>query len=412
MSRANLIHHGRVAGKPAVAGTADTIVPNGGTHDGQFVQNCFLNEVRWAFSHGDYQHFSKSAGLAPWSTGGNFSNLYSSLGGSAAGKGQVVEDCTLAHGGWRNGAARNDAISAGGVAGNVLAHLDYYSVDNLYGVRRRITYVDAPIDGRNYRGDLSIAEDLVSWDDPFAGFLSGAVGTWTDNADGSKIVGARWLTMGNSYRGGPNSTDRSVGGFNVSQAQNGTIIDRGWMFDAVVNDSGVPLIGMGAADPAQIDSYITLNNFKIRNYPDQKFQFTGYDGVEGSSGVAKLHATISNSITDHAITGTSQLTVSGNSTWGGSPPTVTRALVVGDIGFVNANYNIQKATALNAVIMYAHLNWPRAIIGAAATRFGDTPSHSWAIPPFPTSAGFRHLERSTAPALRLSVSAARPLPPA
>jgi hypothetical protein len=309
--------------------------------------------------------------LGAWSTGGNFSNMY-------AGNAQNiwVEDFIIDHGGWRVGSTRDDAVASGGVHGNVLSHGEYFA-DACTGIRRRGLYVHSSVDGRNYRGDLYLAGNapgataITSLDEPFAAVIAGYSASYTEKPLGSLVIGADWVNMGNdrTWNGAP-----GVGtGFNISQAASGSGVDGFWAFDAQYNE-GQNLAGMHVEDSGQINPRFLITNARVHNYPDNSFSF----GINGTGTLSQMLITITNSITDNAITGTSNLSVSGNTLWGGSPPaSATRTAVLTALGFNIASYgsyNEQKADYLNWRHEYPHLNWDEPLVTVAAQKMGANPT--------------------------------------
>jgi hypothetical protein len=349
---------------------ADSAFSNSGTHNGLKINNCAFREIRWLWPDGDIHGASKISMLGAWSTGGNFSNMYS---GNC--QNQWVEDFINDHGGWRVGSTRDDAVASGGVHGNVLAHGEYFG-DQCTGIRRRGLYVHSAVDGRNYRGDLYQAGNtpgataVTSWDEPFAAVIAGYSASYTEKPLGSFVIGADWVNMGNdrTWNGAP-----GVGtGFNISQASSGSGVNGFWAFDALQRRT--KSCRNARRDSGQINPRFLITNARVHNYPDNSFSFN----INGTGTLSQMLITLVNSITDNAITGTSNLSVSGNTTWGGSPPaSATRAAVLTSLGFNSASYNSyneQKADYLNWRHEYPHLDWDRPLVTVAAQKMGSNPT--------------------------------------
>lgn len=345
-----------------------------GRHDGIFYQNCRFNGVGLSFpnnssTHGLSQgvHVSKCSAWGQWATSGNSEWTY-----FEGINGLYFDDCVIAHGGWKVGASRDDAASAGGAA--TLGHNYYYHATCINGHIDRIVSVDSATDGHNIRGSAT-ATYLVGLDNPIAGNITGTSNSYSEAASGSSVSVTDSLQMGGADI---NSANVRGYGFRISNASASGVSISNALFinnpDFSTSNFNNYLMQFDAGNTGVTSATVTLDRVTAWNYAWQH---------QAISGAETITPVWTNTIADTLAPGGS-----ANSVWGATtfPLAKTRdqiitALLTAASVTPGANYTARKVQLVNLMLYRPDLDWARYLVSIAFPAFNKTQTLASLSPP-------------------------------
>lgn len=358
-----------------------------GRHDNMIWQNCQFKQTATGLNNGNRTNGTASGGniskcsfYGSWdATSGNANAIY--LDGVT---GWYVQDNVFVHCGWKVGSSRNDTTSAGGPS--VFGHSVYYHAGNTGCRFDRNVYVDSAADGWGMRGTCS-ATQLVSWDEPIVGALTGISTSYTEAPLGDLATIDDFCSFGGSDLNSAGGGERGSG-ISVNNAASGTYARNGVLFDnprygVSGNNWLLGMISLGAGAAA---SSVLMD--KIRTY-----NFAAVAQDLPSSSPNSVTSTWSNSLLDSlnkTLSSSPAGTISGTGvrTWtvGDYPNAKTADQVATDMltgmGVTpGASYAARKAQVVNYMLEYPHLDWVRAFLGVVFPAFGATPQYQTASIP-------------------------------
>lgn len=344
-------------------------------------QNCRLQNSGLGLQNhdGNTTLVSKCSLYGQWTTGG-------SLGAIVGDRvdGAYFQDCVFYHCGWKIGANRDDAVSAGGT--NFFQHDAYYHASNTNGRFDRCVHIDSANDATNFRGGCD-ATQIVCWDVPIA-LTMGGFSSSSSEAPLGRLIRIDDVTV--------------IGGANIN-----TGLGRNWLIQWENLLAGSYLKNTVAFDsPHHTEAqavtvynnnsfsalsamYLAIDNLRMCQYVDQ-FQ----DGTEGVR-----HLTVTNSFLDSTTNRSTfvNTTLTSTSIQNGSttyPSKITRdqftTALCTALGLTpGADYAARKKQLVDLMIYRPDISWAPIIQGIIMPAYGtsstfaavSTPNMSAVSPP-------------------------------